>query len=450
MQGSPVSPNTASLDAPDMLRLLERDEHQDLEQRLRDSERHFQSWFQDAPVACHEVDRDGVILCVNQAECELFGFRAEEMLGRPIWEFMTSEDREKTSVGLLARIADEQPLVPLEREYKRRDGSSVIMEIHQKRIRDAAGRPVGLRTFLLDITQRKRAETTLVEQADKLARSNAELEQFAYVASHDLQEPLRKIQAFGDRLKTKYEAGLGPEGIDYLTRMQNAAARMQVLIQDLLSLSRVTSNPKPFTTVELGDVVRTVVSDLEMRIKDASGRVEIGTLPAIFGDRGQMAQLFQNLIGNGLKFRKPGQNPLVKIESQLQRCRPARAWLANHGGRQRHRLRRKVSRPDISNLPAPAWAQRVRRNWHRPRDLPQDRGPAQRRYHRQQLAGRQAQSSSSRCRSWRKETTTMNRFGKPITILYADDDAEDRMLVKEAWEENRLANELHFVEDGEE
>ncbi|HTB18013.1 MAG TPA: PAS domain S-box protein [Bryobacteraceae bacterium] len=315
MQGSSVSSGAAPLDAPESLKLLDR---QSLEQKLRDSERHFQSWFQDAPVACHEVDRDGVILCVNQAECELFGFRAEEMVGRPIWEFMASEDREKTRTGLLQRIADEQPLVPLEREYKRRDGTSLIMEIHQKRIRDAAGRPTGLRTFLLDITQRKRAEMTLVEQAGKLARSNAELEQFAYVASHDLQEPLRKIQAFGDRLKTKYEAGLGPEGIDYLTRMQNAAARMQVLIQDLLSLSRVTSNPKPFTPVNLDDVIRTVVSDLEMRIQDANGRVEIGSLPVILGDRGQMAQLFQNLIGNGLKFRKPGENPLVKVQSRLQ------------------------------------------------------------------------------------------------------------------------------------
>src|ERR1700733_2430509 len=303
------------LEAPESLKLLDRES---LEQQLRDSERHFQSWFEDAPVACHEVDRDGVILCVNQAECELFGFRQEEMIGRPIWEFMAAEDREKNRIGLLRRIPDGQPLVPLEREYKRRDGSSVVMEIHQKRIRDAAGQPIGLRTFLLDITQRKRAETTLLDQADKLSRSNAELEQFAYVASHDLQEPLRKIQAFGDRLKTKYEAGLGPEGLDYLTRMQNAAARMQILIQDLLSLSRVTSNSKPFTAVDLGDVIRTVVSDLEMRINDANGSVDIGTLPVIFGDRGQMAQLFQNLIGNGLKFRKPGQNPVVKIVSEVQ------------------------------------------------------------------------------------------------------------------------------------
>jgi PAS domain S-box-containing protein len=315
VQASHVSPSAAPLDAPESLKLLDR---HSLEQKLRDSERHFQSWFHDAPVACHEVDRNGVLLCVNQAECDLLGFSEAEMVGRPIWDFMAPEDREKTRTGLLQRIADEQPLVPLEREYKRRDGSSVMMEIHQKRIRDEAGRPTGLRTFLLDITQRKRAEITLLEQADKLSRSNAELEQFAYVASHDLQEPLRKIQAFGDRLKTKYEAGLGTEGLDYLTRMQNAAARMQILIQDLLSLSRVASHAKPFTSVDLGEVIHTVVSDLEMRLQDAKGRVEIGALPAIWGDRGQMAQLFQNLIGNGLKFRKPGENPVVKIESQPQ------------------------------------------------------------------------------------------------------------------------------------
>jgi two-component system, LuxR family, sensor kinase FixL len=313
VHASHVAESTAALQASESLALLDR---QILEQRLHESERHFRSWFEDAPIACHEVDRDGVVLCVNQAECELFGFRPEEMLGRPIWDFMAAEDREKTKAGLLERIASNQPLAPLEREYKRRDGSSVVMEIHQKRIRDAAGNATGLRTFLLDITQRKRAEQTLSEQADKLARSNGELEQFAYVASHDLQEPLRKIQAFGDRLKTKYDTTLGPEGLDYLTRMQNAAARMQALIQDLLSLSRVASNTKPFTAVDLGDVVRVVVSDLEVRVHERNGRVEAADLPVVFGDRGQLAQLFQNLIGNGLKFQKPGESPVVNVWSE--------------------------------------------------------------------------------------------------------------------------------------
>jgi PAS domain S-box-containing protein len=318
VHGSQVADSTAGLGASALepsasLGLFDR---QILEQRLLDSERHFRGWFEDAPIACHEVDRDGVVLCVNQAECELFGFRPEEMIGRPIWDFMAPEDREKTKAGLLQRIADEQPLAPLEREYKRRDGSSVVMEIHQKRIRDAAGRATGLRTFLLDITERKRAEQTLHQQAEKLARSNAELEQFAYVASHDLQEPLRKIQAFGDRLRSKYDATLGPDGLDYLTRMQNAAARMQVLIHDLLSLSRVASNARPFAQVDLGDVVRMVISDLEVRIQERNGRVEAADLPVVFGDRGQLAQLFQNLIGNGLKFQKPGESPVVHVTSE--------------------------------------------------------------------------------------------------------------------------------------
>jgi PAS domain-containing protein len=105
VQGSHVSPSTAPLEAPESLKLLDR---LSLEQKLRDAELHFQSWFQDAPVACHEVDRQGLLLCVNQAECELLGFSAEEMVGRPVWDFMASEDREKTRTGLLQRIADER------------------------------------------------------------------------------------------------------------------------------------------------------------------------------------------------------------------------------------------------------------------------------------------------------------------------------------------------------
>jgi two-component system, LuxR family, sensor kinase FixL len=324
-QNHVASPGAPLLEASESLELLDR---QLLEQKLRDSELHFQSWFEDAPMACHEVDRNGIILCVNQAECEVLGFRAEEMVGRHIWDFMVPEDGEKTKTGILQRLFDEQPLVPLEREYKRHDGDTMFMEVHQKRIRDSADRPVGLRTFLIDITQRKRAEQALQEQAEKLGRSNAELEQFAYVASHDLQEPLRKIQAFGDRLKTKYEQALGPEGIDYLARMQNAAARMQILIQDLLSLSRVASQAKPFAAVDLGDVVRTVVSDLEVRIDRVGGRVEVAALPVVWGDRGQLAQLLQNLIGNALKFQKPGEPPVVRVYSEFLRLpqSDAEAW----------------------------------------------------------------------------------------------------------------------------
>ena len=164
-----------------------------------------------------------------------------------------------------------------------------------------------------DLERRNRA----LEQANAaLRRSNTELEQFASVASHDLQEPLRKIQAFGDRLKAKYGHVLDDRGRDYLERMQNGAGRMRTLITDLLTLSRVTTRVQPFVPVDLVEVARGVVSDLETRIEQTGGRVEVGDLPTIDADATQMRQLLQNLIDNGLKFHRPDVPPVVKISAK--------------------------------------------------------------------------------------------------------------------------------------
>ena len=159
----------------------------------------------------------------------------------------------------------------------------------------------------------RRSEAELKKFAAKLEASNRELQDFASVASHDLQEPLRKIQAFGDRLKTKYADALGEGGRDYLERMQNAAGRMQTLINDLLTFSRVTTKAQPFVTVDLAEVAAGVVSDLEARVERSGGRVEVGEMLTLDADPLQMRQLLQNLIGNGLKFHKPDEPPLVKV-----------------------------------------------------------------------------------------------------------------------------------------
>ena len=152
---------------------------------------------------------------------------------------------------------------------------------------------------------------------ESLQRSNRELEQFASVASHDLQEPLRKIQAFGDRLQTRCAQGLGEQGRDYLTRMLSSATRMRSLIDALLSFSRITTKAQPFAPVDLSVTAQDVVSDLESRIEGAGGRVEIGTLPTLEADPLQMRQLLQNLISNGLKFARPGEPPVVQVESRV-------------------------------------------------------------------------------------------------------------------------------------
>jgi PAS domain S-box-containing protein len=183
-------------------------------------------------------------------------------------------------------------------------------------LREPDGRILGLVCVSADISERKEAEEKLQRFAGQLERSNAELQNFASVASHDLQEPLRKIRAFGDRLKAKCSEGLGELGRDYLERMQSAATRMQTLIHDLLKLSRVTSRAQPFEKCDLGELVREVLSDLEVMIEQKKARIEVGPLPVIDGDPVQLRQLFQNLISNAVKFHKPTAKPEVVISAK--------------------------------------------------------------------------------------------------------------------------------------
>jgi signal transduction histidine kinase len=168
-----------------------------------------------------------------------------------------------------------------------------------------------------DITAREQIELTLRQYACRLENSNRELQDFAFVASHDLQEPLRKIESFGDRVNAKFAAQLGEEGQMYLTRMQNAAGRMRGLINDLLSYSRVTSKAQPFEALELDTIVQEVISDLQVAVEEAQGQIDIGSLPVIQADATQMRQLFQNLISNSLKFRKKDQPAVIKIEARV-------------------------------------------------------------------------------------------------------------------------------------
>jgi signal transduction histidine kinase len=147
----------------------------------------------------------------------------------------------------------------------------------------------------------------------ELRRSNGELEQFASVASHDLQEPLRKIQAFGDQLERKY-ADAGDEAVDYVRRMRSAASRMSVLIEDLLQFSRVTTRARPSEPVDLARVARAVVADLDAAIEASGGTVHIGALPVVQADPTQARQLLQNLVSNAVKFRRPGEPPTVVLE----------------------------------------------------------------------------------------------------------------------------------------
>lgn len=172
-----------------------------------------------------------------------------------------------------------------------------------------------------EIARRKRIEAKLRIYASKLEQSNRELEEFAYVASHDLQEPLRKVQTFGDRLETKYGEQLGDHGRDYLARMRGATSRMQALIDGLLTYAQVTTKAQPFEQVDLAQLMQEVLSDLELYLQQACGEVRIGDLPTIEADPTQMRQLFQNLVSNALKFHRKNVPPLVRIKARFLRGR---------------------------------------------------------------------------------------------------------------------------------
>ncbi len=168
--------------------------------------------------------------------------------------------------------------------------------------------------LLQEVSERKKAEAERVLYTARLEQSNRELDSFAAVASHDLQEPLRKIQAFGDRLDQKYRGKLDDTALDYIRRMQGAAGRMQSMVSSLLNFSRVSTEIRPMSDTDLRKILRKIVQDLEIRIEQKRARVEIGNLPVIQADSDQMRHLFLNLVGNSLKFsgNKP---PFIQISA---------------------------------------------------------------------------------------------------------------------------------------
>jgi signal transduction histidine kinase len=174
--------------------------------------------------------------------------------------------------------------------------------------------------------EQKVAERTAAseERARELARSNDELQQFASIASHDLQEPLRKIRMFGDRLVKRSVGELTDDGRADVERIQGAALRMQRLIDDLLSFARVTSRKREFERTDLGTVASEVVNDLEARIEELGAEVQLDDLPVVEADRVQMRQLMQNLISNALKFHRPEEAPVVHVFSRVVDEMPAR------------------------------------------------------------------------------------------------------------------------------
>lgn len=168
-----------------------------------------------------------------------------------------------------------------------------------------------------DVTDLKRSEMELMVKSKNLEATNAELQKFAYVASHDLQEPLRKIITFSSMLEREAGESLPAKAQSYLAKVTDATERMQVLINDILDFSQVSAETGGFSKVSLNKVISQVVSDIEVSIQEANASIHVDKLPELDAIESQMRQLFQNLISNSIKFRKPGVDPVIKISSEL-------------------------------------------------------------------------------------------------------------------------------------
>ena len=264
-------------------------------------------------------DAEQTLIVANRRYLEMYGFSPDVVKpGIKLPEIMEYS----ISIGNYSAEDAERALAARPMHALKRERSTLKQYLRDGRVIAVVHQPMtdgGSIATYQDVTELERHEEKMVAYTKRLEQSNRELQDFAYVASHDLQEPLRKIETFGDRLVAKFAEQLPDQAKTYINRMQDATSRMRLLINDLLGYSRITTNAKPFRPTDLRDQCEIVVADLEVRVRETQATVEIGDLPTIHADEVQIRQLFQNLISNALKFQRPNVAPVVKISSEITR-----------------------------------------------------------------------------------------------------------------------------------
>jgi PAS domain S-box-containing protein len=297
----------------DKIRLFK--EKQAMEGTLSEVEQQIKASFNQAAIGIAHLSLKGEWLTCNNKFCQITGYEQEELQKMAIFDITHPDEVSnirKTIDGILTGSAE---FFSRETRYLRKDGRPVWVNVTISGVSSSSGEPLYFILFIEDITKRRENEETLQNLVKDLAEANQNLEDFTRTASHDLQEPLRKIISFSDRLRTSIGNKLDDKEKGYLLRLENSSVRMKKLIEDLLRYSRVSSLAPEMEPVDLREIVNEVLVDLEISIERSKGVIKIKNLPKIEADKTQMRQLFQNIISNALKFRDENEPPRIEIDS---------------------------------------------------------------------------------------------------------------------------------------
>ena len=265
---------------------------------------------------------DETVTDCNDAILRLTERSREEIIGKPFEDLLPPEfrslipDARKLIVGAVLLRAEpgggKKETVRTEAQLLRRNGERVDIEANISTIEDASGQPAEFLIVARDVTERKQMESQLASSLADLQRSNAELEQFAYVTSHDLQEPLRMITSYIQLIEGDYKGKLDADADQYIAFIVEGAIRMHTLVNDLLAYSRVGTRGEPFMPISLDSVLSAATANLEVAIEESHAVVTHDRLPTVLGDESQLIQLLQNLLGNAIKFRSDAP-PMIHV-----------------------------------------------------------------------------------------------------------------------------------------
>jgi PAS domain S-box-containing protein len=255
------------------------------------------------------IDLQGIITSWNAGVQQLLGYTEEEWIGRPASIIFTPEDKAVEMCRSEMVLAQERGFATDIRWHRHKNGTEFFANGFMNALRDEDGALIGYSKIMSDETARKQLQ-------DSLTESNSALEQFAYVASHDLQEPLRTMSAYSQLLQQRYRGKLDEEADTFLGFILSASGRMSTLVQDLLAYARQTTEEERPSSIALDEDLEAALTHLDQAIKECEASITHDPLPTLQVDRGQMVRLFQNLIGNAVKYRKPDHHPKVHISAE--------------------------------------------------------------------------------------------------------------------------------------